>query len=155
MLTEEQSSNTDFSTLNSETSRALHCMTAHLHRYGSELVLLSDIVQDIKRYNTEFHDKFVKYGIRPIKALDHISRSLDQISSHLSSISQFRKELQLKTDNVLSLVRCPCIPLMLHFLYIPVMLRFVDIAGRQRTNHEREAPSRKQQSHASDPKSGP
>ena len=107
MLAEEQPSNTNFSTLNSETSRALHCMTAHLHRYGSELALLSEIVQDIKRYNTDSHEKFVKYGIRPIKALDHISRSLDQISSHLSSISQFRNELQLKTDNVLSLVRCP------------------------------------------------
>jgi hypothetical protein len=113
MLAEEQSSNTNFSTLNSETSRALHCMTAHLHRYGSELALLSDIVQDIKKYNTESHEKFVKYSIRPIKALDHISRSLDQISSHLSPISQFRKELQLKTNNVLSLLCCPCTSLRL------------------------------------------
>ena len=80
-------------------------MTAHLRRYGSELVFLSDVVQDIKRYNIGLHEKFVKYGIRPSGSLEYISRSIDQITTHLSSISQFRKELQLKTDNVLSLVR--------------------------------------------------
>ncbi|KAF2176210.1 hypothetical protein K469DRAFT_36556 [Zopfia rhizophila CBS 207.26] len=104
MLAEEQATNISFSTLNSETSRALHCMTAHLHRYGSELVLLSGIVQDIREYNIESHGKLVTYGVRSSNSLKCIKRSMDQITTHLSSISQFREELQLKIDNVLSLL---------------------------------------------------
>jgi len=105
MLAKEQDPNMNFSTLNSETSRALHCMTAHLYRYGSELALLSEIVQDIKGYNTGSHSQLVKYGVRSSESLEFITRSMDQISAHLSSISHFRTELQLKADNILSLVR--------------------------------------------------
>ncbi|KAF2659690.1 hypothetical protein K491DRAFT_689038 [Lophiostoma macrostomum CBS 122681] len=104
ILAEEQDPNLNFSTLNSETSRGLHCMAAHLHRYSSEITLLSDTVQDIKTYNTDSHAQLVKHGIRSSDSLEFITRSIDQISAHLSSISYFRAELQLKTDNVLSLL---------------------------------------------------
>ena len=79
-------------------------MTAHLQRYGSELALLADVVQDIKKYNTSFHDKFVDSGLRSATSFDLVSRSLEQITTQLSSITSFRDELQLKTDNVMALV---------------------------------------------------
>lgn len=104
LLIEDQPSNETYSQLNSETNRALHCMTAHLHRYGSELTLLAEIVQDLKQYNTHFHQKFVDRGLRSDVAIDSISRSLGQITTQLSSVSRFRDELQLKTDNVLALL---------------------------------------------------
>jgi hypothetical protein len=83
-------------------------MAAHLHRYGSELSLTSDIVQDLKKYNTDYHQTFVDNGLRPhhpTEGLEAIIRGIDQISSQLSAIRAFRDELQLKTTNVLALVR--------------------------------------------------
>ena len=82
-------------------------MAAHLHRYNSELVLLSDVTGDIKRYNEEFHQEFVDRGIRVDEALGSNMRGLEQITSQLSAISRFRDELQLKIDSVLALVKTP------------------------------------------------
>jgi hypothetical protein len=87
-------------------------MVAHLYRYGSELALLAEIVEDIKQYNRDFDQKFVDMGIRKAEAIDLVWRDLRHITTQLSSISRFRDELQLKTDNVLALVcyRLPCKP---------------------------------------------
>ncbi|OCK94767.1 uncharacterized protein K441DRAFT_659662 [Cenococcum geophilum 1.58] len=104
LLVKRQQEIESFSQLNSETNRALHCMTAHLQRYGSELALLADVVQDIKKYNTNFHHKFVDSGLRSAASFDLVSRSLEQITTQLSSITRFRDELQLKTDNVMALL---------------------------------------------------
>jgi hypothetical protein len=79
-------------------------MAAHLHRYGFELSLLSDVIQDIKWYNSEFHKEFVDRGIRAGDALESLMGGLEQIISQLSVISRFRNELQHKIDNVLALV---------------------------------------------------
>lgn len=104
LLVERQQETESFSQLNSETNRTLHCMTAHLYRYGSELALLTDIVQDIKTYNTTFHDKLVNCGLRPDASSELVSRSLEQITTQLSSVTRFRDELQLKTNNVMALL---------------------------------------------------
>jgi hypothetical protein len=40
--------------LNTEFSKALHIMTAHLHRYGSELGCFEHIIEDISAHHTEF-----------------------------------------------------------------------------------------------------
>jgi hypothetical protein len=107
-LVEQQPSDEASFQINSETNRCLHCMAAHLHRYGSELSLTSDIVQDLKKYNTDYHQTFVDNGLRPhhpTEGLEAIIRGIDQISSQLSAIRAFRDELQLKTTNVLALVR--------------------------------------------------
>lgn len=79
-------------------------MAAHLHRYGSELTLLSDIIQDVKRYNDEFHDELVRLGMRDKNALEDFMRGLDHASSQVSGISNFRDEMQQKIDNILALV---------------------------------------------------
>jgi hypothetical protein len=79
-------------------------MAAHLYRYGSELALLSETVQDIKQYHTDFHQQYVERGIRTEDAFESLIRGLAQIITQLSSIAGFRDELQLKTANVLALV---------------------------------------------------
>ena len=79
-------------------------MAAPLHRYGSELHSLSDILEDIKFYNSCFHEKFVERRIREAGALGCITTTLGQVASYLSAIRTFRDELQQKINNVLALV---------------------------------------------------
>ena len=95
----------DEPSLNSETNRSLHCMTAHLHRYGSELALLAETVQEIAKFHSQFHQVFEDQGPTGAKSHETICQGIGLITTHLSSISRFRNELQLKTDNVLALVR--------------------------------------------------
>jgi hypothetical protein len=97
----------DLSSINAHTNQSLHCMAAHLHRYGSELQSFCDVVQDIKLYNSWLHDEFVACGIRHDNSFGSIATTLDQIASYLSAISGFRDELQQKIDNILALVGLP------------------------------------------------
>ena len=90
--------------LNSETNRSLHCMTAHLHRYGSELALLTETVQEIAKVHSHFHRMFEAQGLTDNNSYEAFCQAIGLITTHLSSISRFRNELQLKTDNVLALV---------------------------------------------------
>ena len=90
--------------LNSETNRALHCMTAHLHRYGSELELLTETVQKIADFHNRFHRIFEDQGLASANSYETVCQGIELITTHLSSTSRFRNELQLKTDNVLALV---------------------------------------------------
>jgi hypothetical protein len=76
-----------------------------LHRYGSELTQLSEIVQDFKWYNSDFNDEFVRLGLRHKDALEGLLRGLNHINTQVSSISKFRDELEQKIDNVLAMVR--------------------------------------------------
>jgi hypothetical protein len=78
-------------------------MAAHLHRYGSELALIQEIFQDIKSFQDEFH-KTEHCGLRNPGRSEALSQGFGQLTSQLASISRFRDELQLKTDNVLALV---------------------------------------------------
>lgn len=104
LLTEEEPSEETRAQLNSETNRALHCMAAHLYRYGSELASISETVQNIGQYHSDFHQMYVERGIRTADSFETLIRGLAQITTHLSSITRFRDELQLKTANVLALV---------------------------------------------------
>ena len=90
--------------LSSGTNRALHCMTAHLHRYGSELELLTETVQQIAKFHNCFHQIFEDQGLASANSYEKVCQGIGLITTHLSSISRFRNELQLKTDNVLALV---------------------------------------------------
>ena len=81
-------------------------MAAHLHRYGSELRSLSDILIDLQSYNRDLHDEFVLHGVRDVEALGSIITALEQAASYLTAICSFRDELQQKIDNVLALVSC-------------------------------------------------
>jgi hypothetical protein len=103
-LIRQDLTNEDLPRVNADTNQSLHCMAAHLHRYGSELRSLSDILQDIKSYNSHLHDEFAARGVRQAGALGCIMTALDQASSYLAAICLFRDELQQKIDNVLALV---------------------------------------------------
>lgn len=95
--------NEDLPRINAETNQSLHCMAAHLHRYGSKLRSLSEIINDFKVYNLTFNNKFVAHRFRSEDSLG-LMRTLDQACSHISAISTFRDELEHKIDNVLALV---------------------------------------------------
>jgi hypothetical protein len=83
---------------NNETSKALHTMTAHLHRYGSELGWLEDIVSDIAQHRETY--------FRSIRATEpeRMTFGIAQIASQLGAISSVRQELENKTKNILALL---------------------------------------------------
>jgi hypothetical protein len=96
------------SNLNNDVNKALHTMTAHLHRYGSELGWLEDIVKDIIRHRRTFIATLKECGVDPIKQLDDLPRisfALEQITSQLRTVSSRRRELERKTQNILALMR--------------------------------------------------
>jgi hypothetical protein len=84
---------------NNEINKALHTMTAHLHRYGSELGWLEDIVADIAQQ----HETFFRYARKTQP--ERTKFGLAQVASHLAAISSIRQELESKTKNILALVR--------------------------------------------------
>ncbi|RYP11601.1 hypothetical protein DL766_010026 [Monosporascus sp. MC13-8B] len=90
--------------LNTIISKALHSMTAHLHRYGSELGYFEDIVAHV----TQHHDGFVDdKPPRPRVEMDshrRVSFGLREVASNLKVIGTFRRELENKTKNLLALV---------------------------------------------------
>lgn len=90
--------------LDSEINRSLHCMTAHLHRYETELALLEETVQEIAKFHNRFYQVFEDKGPTGAKSHEIICQGIGLITTHLSSIRRFRNELQLKADNVLALV---------------------------------------------------
>jgi hypothetical protein len=79
-------------------------MAAHLYRYGSELALLSDNIEGLKKYHDDAHLTLVLQGLRPKGGFKGVQAGFVEIKIQLSSISRFRGELQLKTDNILALV---------------------------------------------------
>jgi hypothetical protein len=80
-------------------------MAAHIHRYGSELRSLSEILEHCRAYNSHFHESFVRLRVRTAaEDLGWILTALDRTASYLSVISTFRDELQRNIDNVLALV---------------------------------------------------
>ena len=111
LLVEDESTANTLSRLDSETNRALHCMAAHLYRYGSELSLLAEIVEDIKQYNQDYDQEFVNSEARTAGSIGSIVTELRHISTQLSSLSRFRDELYRKTDNILALARILSHPL--------------------------------------------
>lgn len=91
--------------LNMEISKALHTMTAHLHRYGSELGWFEDIVADILDHHEYFLGNQVNVGVNQNKFTgERISLGIVQVASHLKAVNSFRRELENKTQNILALV---------------------------------------------------
>ena len=113
-------------------NRSLHCMAAHLHRYGSELECLAGTIEDIEWYNKEFDTDFVNAGIRSLHALGQFLRSFGEITAQMKAISSFRDEMQQKIDNILALVMSPSELDVTKQVLTPV-------ARRQHTSHERSA----------------
>lgn len=93
--------------LNSELSRALHTMTAHLHRYGSELSCFEEIVVDITSHHQQFLREKRK-GVCDDTAIsptsDRLSVDIMQVASQLKTVNRFRMELENKARNILDLV---------------------------------------------------
>ncbi|RYP44186.1 hypothetical protein DL768_009334 [Monosporascus sp. mg162] len=90
--------------LNTIISKALHSMTAHLHRYGSELGYFEDIIAHVTQHHNDFVDDKPS---RPRVEMDshrRVSLGLREVASNLKVIGTFRKELENKTKNVLALL---------------------------------------------------
>ena len=86
-------------------NRSLHCMAAHLDRYGSELEYLAGIINDLEWYNKEFDADFVDAGIRSPHILGQSLQSFGEITTQMKAISCLRNEMQQKISHVLALVR--------------------------------------------------
>src|SRR5689334_7830744 len=97
--------------LNNEMNKALHTMTAHLHRYGSELGWLEDTNKDISHHREIFIAALKARKVDPehVNGLRRITFALQQITSQLRAVSSRRQELERKTQNILALVRCRCL----------------------------------------------
>jgi hypothetical protein len=80
-------------------NKRLHIMAAHLHRYGSELGRVEDIVTELQRHCS--NPKITALDIKD----DHMSDELSQTLSQAKAIRTFGLELERKTENVLALVR--------------------------------------------------
>lgn len=81
-------------------------MTAHLHRYGSELERLADIVGHVERqHETFFANRSGKNTGPTLEAQTQRTKlGIIQLSSQLEAVSSFRRELEDKTRNILALV---------------------------------------------------
>jgi hypothetical protein len=80
-------------------------MTAHLHRYGSELSCFEEIVVDIASHHEQFlHDKRKRICDDTIASPNRLSVDITQVASQLKTVNRFRLELENKTRNILDLV---------------------------------------------------
>lgn len=81
-------------------------MTAHLHRYGSELERLADIVGHVERqHETFFANRSGKNTGPTLEAQTQRTKlGIIQLSSQLEAVSSFRRELEDKTRNILALL---------------------------------------------------
>ena len=86
------------SDFNNEINKALHTMTAHVHRFRSELVMLEDIITDIAQHRETF---FNRSGSEPS---ERVTFGLAQIGFHFSAVSNLRQEVENKIKNILALV---------------------------------------------------
>lgn len=98
---------------NQTLNKTLHTMAAHLHRYGSELGTIADIVDHVeKRFeettvlaSSSEDDALNDTGdIIPRRGRQRTRSPIDQVRSQLKDIDTFRQELERKTQNILALV---------------------------------------------------
>jgi hypothetical protein len=81
-------------------NRALHAMSAHLHRYGSELTSTEDTISDlIIRHGKAFGTTTV-----PTSAVATIDASLAEAKGQVRAAETMRLELAQKTQNILALL---------------------------------------------------
>lgn len=91
---------------NNEINKALHCMVAHLHRYGSELESLGDALDHVQQQHAEFF-KMEPPRVNGIPAYlpsERVTICLAQIKSQIQSAKVLRQELESKVGNILNLV---------------------------------------------------
>ena len=103
-LLSEGLSDEEFFRLRTDTNKSLHCMAAHLHRYKTELTFLSNLFNNVRRYNREFPDELVEHGVRGQDTLHEILSEIKRIRSQLFTVSMFSDELQQDIDTMLALV---------------------------------------------------
>jgi hypothetical protein len=132
--------------LNTEINKALHTMTAHLHRYGSELGWLGDIVADISQHHTSYHKYLVTHGAKADdSAGERISLGLLQVTSQLNAVTSFRQELENKTRNILALVSQPNCSIFEFRVKRTAIQQYPSVkrqnGGGQRRSHDQNAPS--------------
>jgi predicted nucleic acid-binding Zn-ribbon protein len=105
---QDQMDNSNLQTedFNNVLNKALHTMTAHLHRYGSELERLADIVEHVKwQHQGFFANRSDKDAHPTVEAeTQRTQLGIIQISSQLEAVNSFRQELEDKTKNILALV---------------------------------------------------
>jgi hypothetical protein len=105
---QDQMDNSNLQTedFNNVLNKALHTMTAHLHRYGSELERLADIVGHVKWQHQGFFANRSDKGAHPTIGAEtqRMQLGMIQISSQLEAVNSFRQELEDKTKNILALV---------------------------------------------------
>ncbi|RYP24428.1 hypothetical protein DL767_008598 [Monosporascus sp. MG133] len=90
--------------LNTIISKALHSMTAHLHRYGSELGYFEDVIAHVTQHNDDFVDDKPPRPWVEMESHRRVSFGLREMALHLKVIVTFRKELEDKAKNILALV---------------------------------------------------
>ena len=92
---------------NNNLNKTLHTMTAHLHRYGSELGRLADIVDHVGQEAAELYDytgNGSREGALRARLRQRTVLAMAQIRSQLQDVNVFRQELEHKTQNILALV---------------------------------------------------
>lgn len=75
-------------------------MASHLHRYGSELARLEDIVDDLSKHL----GKSAADNISTESPANHAQLGFEQVKSQLKAVIAFRHELESRTNNTLNLV---------------------------------------------------
>lgn len=95
---------TDF---NNEMNKSLHYMSAHLHRFSSEILLLEETTLYIISEHANFFEKVLKPRVTAPTAIgddERVKCGLQQLLSQVKSIEKFRLELLHKNENILELL---------------------------------------------------
>jgi len=78
-------------------------MASHLHRYGSELARLEDIIEGLSKYLAKSKADANNEYEQVESHFDRAQLGLEQVSSQLKAVVAFRQELESKTNNILAL----------------------------------------------------
>jgi hypothetical protein len=91
---------------NNEINKALHCMVAHLHRYGSELESLGDALDHVQQQHAELFkmEPTRVNGVPAYLPSKRVTICLAQVNSQVQSAKVLRRELESKVGNFLNLV---------------------------------------------------
>lgn len=81
-------------------NRALHAMSAHLHRYGSELLSIEDTLVDI----AQRQEQIVGVAENGVGSIAKIELSLVEARGQVKAADTLRVELERKIQNILALV---------------------------------------------------
>lgn len=88
------------STIYADMNRALHAMSAHLHRYGSEISSTDDTIADL----IIRHEKACNTAQDHTGSVAKIQLSLAEAKGQVKIVETMRLELEQKTQNILALL---------------------------------------------------